>query len=53
MTEELSGDMALFIWYVMNEPIIAATATATVFVVTILIASFFNYLFQTQKRGSK
>lgn len=39
-----SGDMALFIWYVMNEAIIAAIASATVFSVLLVIASFFNFL---------
>jgi hypothetical protein len=41
---EISGDMSLFIWYVMSEPVIAAMATATVFVVLTVIASFFNFL---------
>lgn len=47
---DISGDMALFIWHVMSEPIIAAMATATVFMVLTVIASFFNFFFN--KRGS-
>jgi len=44
MSSDLSGDMAIFIWYVMSEPVITAIAAATVFTTLAVIASFFNFL---------
>lgn len=44
MTGDISGDMALFIWLTISDAVIAAVAVATVFTVTLQIATYFHFL---------
>lgn len=44
MTGELSGDMALLIWFTISDAVFAAIAVATVFTVMILLATYFHFL---------
>lgn len=42
----MMDDMALFLWFVLQVPVLSAIAAATLFTVVFVIASYANFLFK-------
>lgn len=52
MVESVASDMVLFLWSVLKEPIQASVAMASAIAITIVIATYLNFMLIVY-RGNK